>query len=96
MMNIERINELFKCKFCNEIYKEPILLSCGHKICKKDLMEVLVENKIKFQQLARCPVCSECMIVPEKGFPVDRDFNIFSDMTGFKGIIRNSVFFLHK
>ncbi len=86
-MNIEKINELFKCKFCNEIYKEPIILSCGHKICKKDLSEILVENKVelKFQQMCRCHVCLDTMIVPENGFPVDKDFNIFSNMADFKG-----------
>lgn len=88
-MNIEKINELFKCKFCNEIYKEPIILTCGHKICKKDSVEILVENKsaeFKFQQMLRCHVCHESMNVPENGFPVDKDFNIFANMTGFKGI----------
>jgi len=27
----------------------------------------------------------ETMVVPENGFPVDKDFNVFAIMTDFKG-----------
>lgn len=88
-MNIEKINELFKCKFCNEIYKNPIILSCGHRICRKDLSEICVERideVTKDLTKVCCHLCHEEMIVPEKGFLVDKDFSIFTLASDFKGI----------
>lgn len=84
-MNIERINELFKCKFCKDIYKSPVILSCGHKICQKDLEQVCVETEDGKRKL-NCHICDETMIEPEKGFLVDKDFSIFTTTTEFKGI----------
>lgn len=84
-MNIEKINELFKCKFCKEIYKQPVILTCGHKICTKDLPEIHIDNKLKLEAIVKCHICEKLMEVPPKGFLEDKDFSIFADMTGFKG-----------
>lgn len=84
-MNIEKINELFKCKFCKEIYKSPVILSCGHKICQKDLEQVCFETEEGKRKL-NCHICDETMIEPERGFLVDKDFSIFTTTTEFKGI----------
>ena len=58
-MNIDKINELFKCKFCKEIYREPVILTCGHKICNKDLNELRIDCKNLGQKLLQCHVCLE-------------------------------------
>lgn len=85
-MNIERINELFKCKFCQDVYKQPVILTCGHKICTKDIKEITTDTKIKYQDVVKCHICETIMVVPDKGFLIDKDFSIFTDMSGFKGI----------
>jgi hypothetical protein len=84
-MNIETINELFKCKFCKEIYKNPLILSCGHKICEKDLQEICIETENE-KHILNCHICDERMFVPERGFPIDKDFTIFASIADFKGI----------
>ena len=44
------------CKFCNEIYKAPITLTCGDSVCKHHLEELVPTNWSKF---FCCPICNE-------------------------------------
>lgn len=50
------IKEELTCKFCNEIYKAPITLTCGDSVCKHHLEELFPTNSSKF---FCCPICNE-------------------------------------
>ena len=45
------------CKYCNEIYKDPITFACGDSICKHHVEELsrLNNSANKFM----CPICNE-------------------------------------
>lgn len=62
-MNI--INDLIKCISCNEALKLPVVLPCGHSICKHHV-EVEV-NKHKRRKI-ECDSCNETHEIPKKGF----------------------------
>lgn len=51
------MKEKFTCKYCSEVYKEPVSLNCcGENICKKhikDLISTSLSNKFT------CPMCNE-------------------------------------
>ena len=52
-MNIKK--EL-TCKYCNQIYKDPIALACGDSICKHHIEQLVsIDSSSKFM----CPVCDE-------------------------------------
>ena len=46
------ITEILRCKYCNEIYNDPVTLNCcGGNICKKHIDELL-------SQSSACPLCN--------------------------------------
>jgi len=47
------IKQELTCKYCNEIYKNPITLTCGDSICKNHIEELVINNSIL------CPLCSQ-------------------------------------
>ena len=49
------IKETLSCKFCNQVFEQPIhLFCCGKKICKQHIEELINENSTnKFS----CPLC---------------------------------------
>ena len=50
------IKEKLTCKHCNELYNQPITLSCGDTICKHHIEE-LVSGKASNKFL--CPLCDK-------------------------------------
>ncbi|XP_071505251.1 E3 ubiquitin-protein ligase TRIM45-like [Diadema antillarum] len=51
------------CPICQEIFKQPTLLSCSHTFCKACLQWVL-DTQINQQKL-KCPVCKKDTQVPD-------------------------------
>ena len=52
------IKEKLACKYCNEIFKIPIFLSCcGENICKHHLNEIISNNSSS--KKFTCPLCNE-------------------------------------
>ena len=50
------INEQLTCKYCNEIFNEPVTLNCcGENICKRHIDEFLSSNEKK---TFACPFCN--------------------------------------
>ena len=48
-------NENLRCKYCNEIYKDPVALTCGDSICKHHIEELISSSTSnKFN----CPLCN--------------------------------------
>lgn len=44
------------CKYCNDIYKQPITFACGDSVCKHHIEELSLNNSAnKFM----CPICNE-------------------------------------
>jgi hypothetical protein len=51
------IKEELTCKYCNEVYKNPITLNCcGENICKQHVEELTSNNTSK---TFACPLCNE-------------------------------------
>ena len=51
------IKEKLTCKYCNQIYKEPITLTCcGDNLCKRHIAE-LISNSSSSEFW--CPLCNE-------------------------------------
>uniref|UniRef100_A0A8C2A1M5 Uncharacterized protein n=1 Tax=Cyprinus carpio TaxID=7962 RepID=A0A8C2A1M5_CYPCA len=51
-MKMDSFKEELSCPVCHEIFKSPVLLSCGHSVCKECLQQFW---RIKGTQ--ECPVC---------------------------------------
>ena len=51
------IREELTCKYCNQIYKNPITLTCGDNVCKHHIEELVISNNSsnKFP----CPLCNK-------------------------------------
>jgi hypothetical protein len=51
------INEKLKCKYCLEIFKQPITLNCcGKSICKQHLDKIINESS---SNTFSCPLCNQ-------------------------------------
>ena len=51
------INEKLSCKYCREIFKQPItLICCGKSICKQHLDTIINESS---SNTFSCPVCNQ-------------------------------------
>jgi len=59
MFQLEKINDLFNCKFCKDILVDPILLPCGETVCKAHSDQI---------SKGRCIFCSEVHKAPQNGF----------------------------
>lgn len=66
-LKIEKINSLFTCTFCNEVFQTPVLLPCGETICQKDLIELQLEAS---SSTINCCFCYKQHHRPLEGFPV--------------------------
>jgi len=63
MFQLEKINDLFNCKICEDILVNPILLPCGETVCKPHTDEI---------SKGKCVFCSGTHIAPKEGFPENR------------------------
>lgn len=61
-MNI--LDEIIKCKTCKRIFNKPVILPCGHSICKHHLDNIKA-NKVK---QVFCKSCDSFHDIPECGF----------------------------
>ena len=59
------LGESIKCKSCAEILKQPVILPCGHSICKSH-----EENQ---NRKVECIKCNESFEIPINGFAPNRD-----------------------
>ena len=49
------VKEILACKYCNEVFKQPItLICCGKNICKQHIQELIKE---KSSNTFSCPLC---------------------------------------
>lgn len=49
------VKEILTCKYCNEVFKQPItLICCGKNICKQHIQELIKE---KSSNTFSCPLC---------------------------------------
>ena len=66
---MELISESIKCTSCKQVLKMPVLLPCGHCICRQHVTEA-VEKSMTRQ--IECAICSEFFDIHENGFPRNR------------------------
>jgi hypothetical protein len=66
-MKIEKINSLFNCGFCRELFQTPVLLPCGEIICRKDLSSLVLPYD---SSLISCCFCYKDHVRPVDDFPV--------------------------
>ncbi|XP_064408076.1 zinc-binding protein A33-like [Latimeria chalumnae] len=55
MLANDRMRRQLSCSFCNELYREPILLQCDHNLCRTCLPKVQVGTGDSF----KCPECHQ-------------------------------------
>lgn len=52
--NVLTVPPLHRCKTCSSVLKDPVLLLCGHRVCKEPCLSQLIANPSQ----AQCPVTS--------------------------------------
>ena len=65
---MDSLEESIKCKSCDEVISQPVILYCGHSICKYHVDIAVEEN----QKLIKCYICDESFDIPTKGFVRNR------------------------
>ena len=62
------LEDLIKCKVCNDIYTNPICLQCcGGSVCRTHIDKFLSDD---YTGTLRCPLC--CESLPKQKFPVEK------------------------
>ena len=61
------LGDSIKCKSCARILKQPVILPCGHSICKRHEIEKSLNKKIE------CIKCNKSFEIPVDGFAPNRD-----------------------
>lgn len=64
------LEESITCKYksCEDYLEEPVVLPCGHSICKHHVEEVVEKN----EKQMKCDICDESFDIPSKGFAPNR------------------------
>ena len=82
------MKELVVCKFagCDQVYKDPRILPCGHRTCASHIQAMIVKTddiNPDNRQMLKCHFCEEIHSYPEQGreFPVDRSIHLLLNMT---------------
>ena len=57
------MNSLIECLMCKNKFEQPVLLPCGHTVCKK---HSTLNNQIS------CAECDQTHEIPKKGFPENK------------------------
>ncbi|RNA37209.1 RING finger nhl-1-like [Brachionus plicatilis] len=68
---MQTINNIFECKFCQDLLNKCILLPCRETICEKHTLS---------NQKINCPSCRNEHEVPKKGFPLNKIVNLFIEV----------------
>lgn len=63
--------DMIKCPICKEILNLPVMLPCGHTICKNHV-DKATENK---ETKIMCNLCNEFYVIPTSGFVTNRVLN---------------------
>lgn len=61
----ENLEERITCKTCNQIFKDPRLLSCYHSFCLSCLEQLMEDSPRHFK--VSCPLCKSYTILPKGG-----------------------------
>lgn len=69
-MEVDMENPL-DCNICNAILKEPVILPCGHTICKLHEIDRRVKSEQETHSL-HCRICNLSHSIPMNGFPSNR------------------------
>ena len=64
------LDESIECSSCNEFIDTPVVLPCGHSICKYHVEEA--EELLETNKTIECEKCHETHEIPEKGFARNR------------------------
>jgi hypothetical protein len=64
MLDVEKIESIFKCDQCDQLLDEPVTISCGVTVCKFHLNEFLASFT--------CEFCNRIHQVPPEGFEVNK------------------------
>lgn len=75
-VNFAHSSSSINCTQCEKTLKEPVMLPCGHTICKSQV----VKTKEESNKSIKCVKCHEDHEIPEKGgFPVNKLAQEFLD-----------------
>lgn len=66
-MKIEKINNLFHCGYCRQLFEMPVLLPCGEILCRKDLASLKSPYN---DSMINCCFCYRDHQRPDEDFPV--------------------------
>ena len=73
------IKEKLICKYCYQVYNEPITLQCGHSLCKQHIQDLL---SIDDTNTFLCPFCNEQ--IPNQNFKVNETIQGLLDIEAHK------------
>ena len=74
------IKEKLTCKYCHQVYKEPVtLVCCGDSLCKQHIIELLA---IDDTNTFLCPFCNEKNV--NQNFPVSKTIKDLLDIEAHK------------
>lgn len=60
--------DVIKCPTCIKILNLPVILSCGHTICKQHVDKALENNETS----VKCQICDKLIGIPSDGFVGNR------------------------
>ena len=63
--------DMIKCPICKEILNLPVILPCGHTVCKNHVDKVTENKETKIM----CSLCDEFYVIPANGFVTNRVLN---------------------